>query len=201
MRCCYKAGVIALKIMSLKACKKMQLQKSFDFDENDHPPVHQPFDVTIWEFVSTHEEFTMLSEAIQKAGLEDVYSGGENDKTVLLLRNEALSAFLADYGYATISDVPVDVLQRLLQYHVITTRFTQIDLPVQEFVTMQTLIDGDDGRINIWKWREYWEIRVNTGGPDQPGTTKAANVYLHNYEFTNGVGHQMKKYVQWIPFE
>jgi hypothetical protein len=107
---------------------------------------------------------------------------------------------LKDYGYTTIDEVPVEQLQHLLRYHVITARFTQIDLPVQQFVFFQTLVPGQDGQIDVWKWREYWEIRINTGGPDQPPSAKSANVYLHNYEFTNGVGHQLKTYVQWTAY-
>jgi hypothetical protein len=200
MRILFSVIMMTTLVLSLGACKKLQLQKSFDFDENDHPPVHQPFAMTIWDFMTSHEEFGLMVAAAQKAQLQDIYSGGQDDKTVLLLRNEAMTAFLKDYGYTTIDEVPVEQLQHLLRYHVITARFTQIDLPVQQFVFFQTLVPGQDGQIDVWKWREYWEIRINTGGPDQPPSAKSANVYLHNYEFTNGVGHQLKTYVQWTAY-
>lgn len=195
-----KIGLIVIMIISLQACKKLALQKSFDFDENDHPVVQPPFNMTIWDFITIHDEFSLMEEAVKLAAMEETYSSGDSNKTVLLLRNEAMQEFLTKYNFATVSDVPVTRLQSFLKYHVITTRFTQIDLPVQQFVVFQTLIPGDNGRINIWKWREYWEIRINTGGPDLPATAKSANVYLHNYEFTNGVGHQMKQFVQWVPY-
>lgn len=195
-----KIGLLVMIIISLQACKKLALQKSFDFDENDHPVVQPSFNMTIWEFITTHEEFSLMEEAIKLTAMENTYSGGDTNKTVLLLRNEAMQEFLGKYNFQTIKDVPVTRLQKFLRYHVITKRFTQTDLPVQKFVLFQTLVPGDNGQIYIWKWREYWEIRINTGAPGMPGTAKSASVYLHNYEFTNGVGHQMKKYVQWGPY-
>lgn len=194
-----KSSLIILLAILFQACETLPLQRSFDFDENDHPVEHSPFDMTIFQFISDHSEFSMMLEAINKAGMVDIFNGGADDKTVLLLRNEAMQEFLKKYKHPNIADVPVSRLQNLLKYHVITTRFTQIDLPVQTFVAFQTLILGENGRIFIWKWREYWEIRVNTQ-TGLPSTAKSANVYLHNYEFTNGVGHQLKNYTQMVPF-
>ncbi len=181
-------------------CEKLPLQKSFDFDENDHPIVKPKFNMTIYQFMTTHAEFTSMVEAVKRAGMESTFSGGGDDKTVLLLRNEAMTEFLKNHKYSTVADVPVMTLQNLLKYHIIKARITQNDLTVQDFTTFQTNIDGLNGRINLYKWREYWEIQINTGGPDLPSTAKKASVYLHNYEFTNGVGHHMKQYVRWAPF-
>ncbi len=192
--------MIVLFAMLFQACEKLPLQESFDFDENDHPVVRPPFNTTIFEFMTSRPELSSMVEAVRRAGLESMYSGGGNDKTVLLLRNDAMKRFLTDYGHARVADVPVSRLQNLLNYHVITTRFTQNDLPVQEYLTFQTLIPGPNGRITIYKWREYWEIRINAGGPDLPSTRRTANVYLHNYQFTNGVAHQLNAYAQWVRF-
>lgn len=195
-----KLALIIIVAFLLQGCEKMSLQKSFDFDENDHPPIRPPFKTTVFEFMTTQADFSLMVEAVKRAGLESIYSGGADDKTVLLLRNDAMNLFLKDYAHANVAAVPVARLQNMLNYHVITTRLTQNDLPVQEYQTYQTLVPGPNGRITIYKWREYWEIRINAGGPDLPSTRKTANVYLHNYEFTNGVGHQLKAYVQWVRF-
>lgn len=195
-----RTALIILFAVLCQACEKLPLQESFNFDENDHPAIRPPFNTTIFEFMSTHAEFSLMVEAVKRAGLENAYSGGANDKTVLLLRNEAITKFLADYRHATVADVPVVRLQNMLRYHIITKRFTQKDLSVQDFVVFQTLVPGTNGLINIYKWREYWEIQINSGGPDLPSTRRTANVYLHNYEFTNCVGHQMRLYVQRVPF-
>ncbi len=200
MKLFMKITMVLFFTVLFAACKKMPLQDSFNFDENAHPPIRPPFNMTIFEFMTSQADFSLMVEAIKRIGMESAYSSGSDNKTVLLLRNEAMSKFLKDYSYSSIANVPANKLENLLKYHVITTRFTQNDLPVQKFVVFQTLITGSNGRINIYKYREYWQIQINNGGPDLPGTQKTANVYLHNYEFTNGVGHQMQQYVQWTPY-
>lgn len=194
-----KCSFIVIFALFFQACEELPLQKSFDFDESDHPKIQPPFNMTIFEFLSTHAEFSMMVEAINLAGMKETFDGGADDKTVLLLRNEAMTEFLKNYKHSNVAAVPVSRLQNLLKYHVITTRFTQNDLSVQDFTTFQTLIDGQNGRIIVWKWREYWEIRINTL-TGLPKTAKSANVYLHNYEFINGVGHHMKNYAQMTTF-
>lgn len=195
-----KLSLILLFAIVFQGCEKLPLQKSFDFDENDHPVVKPKFNMTIYVFMESRPELSLMVEAIKRAGMESTFSGGADDKTVLLLRNEAMIEFLTNHKYATIAVTPILTLQNLLKYHVIRKRITQNDLTVQDFTIFQTLTDGENGKITLYKWREYWEIQVNTGGPNLPSTVKKANVYLHNYEFTNGVGHQMKKYVRRVPF-
>lgn len=195
-----KNTVIILIVLLLNSCEKLALQRSFDFDQNDHPTVVPPFNITIYAFMTQHVEFDSMVVAVKRAGMEDIFEGGADDKTVLLLRNEAVMEFLKKQGFTSIDQVPVSKLQNLLKYHVITTRFTQNDLNVQTFYVFHTLVDGDNGLINVWKFRQYWTIEINSGGPNLPSTAKSANVYLHNYEFTNGVGHQMQHYVRRVPF-
>lgn len=180
----------------------LALQKSYDFDESATIYQEQPpFNQTIWEFMNQQADFDLMVEAIDFAGMQDVFDGGQDDKTVLLLRQEAMEAFLSDQNAENVQDVPLDTWMHFLNYHVITTRFTQNDLNSQEYTTLQTLVNGDDGRIVIWKWRRYMELQINrNGSPDRPNTAKGDAVFLHNYEFTNGVGHQMRKYVGWAPY-
>lgn len=188
-------------IMLITSCG-LDLQENYDFDDSAtiHSPA-QPFNMTIWGFMNGQSDFDLMIEAIEQVGLQDVYSGGEDDKTVLLLRNEAMQDFLSDQGVATVAEVDSQVLQNFLNYHVITTRFTNGDLNSQEDVQFQTLVDGPNGRINVWRWRRYMELQINrNGSPDKPGTAKGTSVYLHNYEFTNGVGHQLQTFVRWTPF-
>ena len=187
--------------MLLTGCS-LDLQENYDFDESATIyPTYEPFNMTMWEFMNEQADFTMMVEAVELAGLQSVYSGGENNKTVLILRNQAMQEFLTNQGAANVAAISVAKWQRFLKYHVITTRFTQNDLNSQEDVQFQTLIDGPDGRINIWKWRRYMEIQINrNGSPDRPSTAKGASVYLHNYQFTNGIGHQMRNFVRWAPY-
>ena len=200
MRLRFPLVTLLLGLTLLQGCD-LGLQTSYDFDDDDYPKPHEPFDMTLLDFMNQQEEFDSLIVAVDRTGMEETFSGGEDDKTVLLLRNEAMLEFLDDYEYASIDEVPVSTLRKMLNYHVITDRLTQNDINSQQDYVYQTLVEGGSGRINVWKWRRYWEIRINTRGPDLPETAKGETVYLHNYEFTNGIAHQMNGYVQRVPFE
>lgn len=181
----------------------LALQTSYDFDEDAsiYDPQTPFINETIWDFMTSESDFDLMVEAIQFAGLESVFSGGDSDKTVLLLRQDAMEMFLEDQGAAQVQDIPIEVWEHFLNYHVITSRFTQNDLNSQEYTTFQTLYPGDDGRIVVWKWRRYMEIQINrNGSPDRPSTAIGTEVFLHNYEFSNGVGHQIEEYVGWAPY-
>lgn len=194
-------ALMTASLFTLSSCD-LELQENYDFDESATVfPEYPPFEMSLYQFMTEQEDFTLMVEAIDRAGLQDQFSGGADDKTVLMLRQEAMEGFLEDQGVTTVAEVPVETLRNMLNYHIVTTRFTQNDLNSQEDVQFQTRIEGPNGRINIWKWRRYMEIQINrNGSPDLPSTAKGENVYLHNYQFTNGVGHQMRGYVQWAPF-
>lgn len=197
-----KFGMLLFFVMALGVSCDLELQENYDFDESatiyEESP---PFDISIWQFMNQQADFDLMVEAVERAGLQSVFEGGEDDKTILLLRQEAMQEFLDDTGVATVAEIPVETLQNFLNYHVITTRFTQNDLNSQEDVQFQTRLEGVNGRINVWRWRRYMEIRINrNGSPDRPSTAKGGNVFLHNYQFRNGVGHQMRNYVRWAPF-
>lgn len=198
----YPSILFSFLIAGLLSSCDLELQQSYDFDED--ATIYQPtppFNMTIWEFMNQHDDFDLMVQAVELAGMESVFSGGQNDKTILLLRQDAMQEFLDDQNATSVGDIAVDTWQHFLNYHVITSRFTQNDLNSQEYTTFQTLVPGDDGRIVVWKWRRYMELQINrNGSPDMPSSAKGESVFLHNYEFTNGVGHQMTGYVGWAPY-
>ena len=157
-----KVHIILASVMILFSSCDLDLQENYDFDESAtiYPPI-VPFNMTMWEFMTQQPDFTMMVEAVQLAGMESIYSGGEDNKTVLMLRNQAMQEFLNNQGAASVSAISVAKWEKFLKYHVITTRFEQNDLNSQEDVQFQTLIEGPNGRINIWMWRRYMEIQVN----------------------------------------
>ena len=197
-----KSCIILFSVFMLFTSCGLDLQEDYDFDESAtiQPPI-EPFNMTMWEFMQEQADFTLMVEAIELAGMQSVYNDGQDDKTVLMLRNQAMQEFLTNQGAANVAAISVEKWQTFLKYHVITERISQNDLNSQEDVQFQTLVDGPNGRINCWMWRRYMEIRINrTGSPDRPSTAKGASVYLHNYQFTNGIGHQMRNFVTWAPY-
>lgn len=194
-------SILLLSIIPLMIGCDLELQRSFDFDENDRPQSIEPYKYHVYQYLTEQTEFSLLVEAINRADMISVYSQSSNDKTFLMLRNEGMQEFLTQHGHASIDEVPIPRLQKLLNYHIINARVTQSDVNVAEYTIFQTLIPGDDGLISIWKAREYWILHVNSdNAPNKSASNKGTTVYYHNYEFTSGVGHHLRNYVRRIPF-
>ncbi len=74
---------------------------------------------TIADFVSANPNYSSLKAALDRAGLTSTLDG-TTDYTVFAPDNAAFSAFLTSNGFASLNDVPVDVLQQVLLNHVVT---------------------------------------------------------------------------------
>ena len=111
----YLIGSLLITMITFTSCD-LELQESYDFDESasiyDARP---PFDQTIWEFMNEQPDFDLMVEAVQFAGMENVFSGGQDDKTILLLRQSAMESFLKDQGATTVSDIPVETWRHFLK--------------------------------------------------------------------------------------
>ncbi|MFC5624800.1 MULTISPECIES: fasciclin domain-containing protein [Algoriphagus] len=161
-------------------------------------------------------EFNYLLEAIARTGLEDLYLGQDTTTTYLLLRNSAWNgnnqliqnmAGNRDYPLDSISN---ERLEHVLRYHIIDEYLSQPAIPKNDFfLYYQTLVPGDSGSIEINKRLFDQSIRINTsiariGSPstpsNMPSTSRGTVVNLHNFIFTNGIGHQLNSYVRYQPF-
>jgi len=74
---------------------------------------------TIADFVASNEDYSSLAAALEATGLTATLDG-ETEYTVFAPNNTAFSAFLSDNGFANLSDVPVEVLTKILLNHVVT---------------------------------------------------------------------------------
>lgn len=72
-------------------------------------------------------EFSILLAAAQKAGLAGTLATG-GTFTVFAPTNDAFVALLAEKGFASLDDVPVNVLKDILLYHVVSGRVYSTDL-------------------------------------------------------------------------
>ncbi|MGB0837339.1 MAG: fasciclin domain-containing protein [Flavobacteriaceae bacterium] len=89
-------------------------------DNNDDDDYVNPVPDSVVTYALADEDYTSLVAALQAAdgNLVDALSGS-GPFTVLAPTNEAFSAFLSDNGFASLSDVPTDVLSQVLLNHVI----------------------------------------------------------------------------------
>ena len=147
-----------------------------DDDKNSTPT---PDPLNIVETAQATEDLSSLVAALQAADgdLVNVLSGGEF--TVLAPTNAAFDNFLADNGFANLSEVPTDVLANILLNHVIsgTVLSTALtDAGAGYTTTNATNEDGDNLSL-------YFNT---TTGVTFNGTSSVAQA---DVEATNGVVH------------
>ena len=147
-----------------------------DDDDNTTPT---PDPLNIVETAQATEDLSSLVAALQAADgdLVNVLSGGEF--TVLAPTNAAFDNFLADNGFANLSEVPTDVLANILLNHVISGTVlstTLTDAGAGYTTTNATNEDGDNLSL-------YFNT---TTGVTFNGTSSVAQA---DVEATNGVVH------------
>jgi len=103
----------------------------------------EPFiPVTVTETLTTYTELSTLGEAIKQANLTSLIDGA--NLTLFAPTNTAFDAFLADNGYATLADVPTDVLNNLLLNHVVDGTALSADLPEYGYITTAANAPGNN---------------------------------------------------------
>ena len=118
---------------------------SCDNDDNDAQPL--PEELTIVETAAATPELSILVDALTVADgdLLTTLSGG--NFTVLAPTNDAFAAFLSANGFASLDEVPTDVLSNILLNHVITGSVMSTDLASAGSgytTTNATNMDGDN---------------------------------------------------------
>lgn len=161
-------------------------------------------------------EFDFLLQAIERTGLENLYLGQDTTNTFLLLRNSAwngsnqLIQNMTGNREYPLDSISNERLEQVLRYHIIDEYLSQPAIPKNDFfLYYQTLVPGDSGSIEINKRLFDQSIRINTsiariGSPstpsNMPSSSRGTVVNLHNFIFTNGIGHQLNGYVRYQPF-
>ena len=97
---------------------------SNDDDNTPDPPAQ----LSIVETALATPDLTSLVAALQAADGDLINVINNGTFTVLAPTNAAFDAFLAANGFATLGDVPTDVLSNILLNHVITGEVTSTDL-------------------------------------------------------------------------
>tara|TARA_R110002124_G_scaffold131910_2_gene294402 strand:+ start:37697 stop:38650 length:954 start_codon:yes stop_codon:yes gene_type:complete len=114
MKNLFRLTILALFVVTLVSCNN-------DDDATTNDPV------TIAGFVANNSDYSSLAAALERAGLTATLNG-QGSFTVFAPNNAAFSAFLSANGFATLNDVPVDVLTQVLLNHVIDGVTTSQDL-------------------------------------------------------------------------
>ncbi|MEJ4087554.1 fasciclin domain-containing protein [Galbibacter orientalis] len=99
---------------------------------------------TIAGFVAMNNDYSSLLAAVQKADLVETLNAEDAGLTVFAPNNEAFATFLSDNGFASLEEVPTDVLKQVLLNHVIEGEVMSGDLTTMYGNTMATNTDGDN---------------------------------------------------------
>jgi len=140
---------------------------------------------TVYDQAKANPNFSFLAEAIELAGLEEALSlmdsSNENfPYTVFAPNNEAFEALMAQlngaFGWTSLSEIPVEILQQVLLYHVIPGANT---LAAETDGTIQTSLQGDAFSIN--------------GALIDDASYTNASIGLTDIQGVNGVVHEVDK--------
>lgn len=130
--------------------------------------------------LSFDPQFSILVAAVQKAGLVDALATG-GPYTVFAPTNEAFVALLGELGAASLDDIPVEVLTKVLLYHVVDGRVYSSDLSTGPVPTLL----GQNFRVNTA------DLTIT----DANGNTANLLPGLLNVQATNGVVHVIDRVI------
>jgi uncharacterized surface protein with fasciclin (FAS1) repeats len=118
---------------------------SCDNDDNDAQPL--PEELTIVETAEATPELSILVEALTAADGDLLTTLSSGNFTVLAPTNDAFAGFLSANGFASLDEVPTDILSNILLNHVITGSVMSTDLASAGSgytTTNATNMDGDN---------------------------------------------------------
>ena len=118
---------------------------SCDNDDNDAQPL--PEELTIVETAAATPELSILVDALTAADGDLLTTLSSGNFTVLAPTNDAFAGFLSANGFASLDEVPTDILSNILLNHVITGSVMSTDLASAGSgytTTNATNMDGDN---------------------------------------------------------
>jgi uncharacterized surface protein with fasciclin (FAS1) repeats len=168
-----KLSVITVLLIAITSCN------------NDDDNTTEPQALNIVETAQSVNDLSILVEAVVQTGLVDALSADGN-KTVLAPTNAAFTAFLADKGFSSLSEVPNAVLTQILLNHVIDGVNLQSSALIGNTGYANTLADGPNGT----KLSIYYD---GTSGVTFNG---GATVAIADVVATNGIVHVIDKVIE-----
>jgi uncharacterized surface protein with fasciclin (FAS1) repeats len=137
---------------------------------------------SLTELVSKNENLTLLSSALTSTGLDVVLSSG-SDVTLLAPTNAAFNNFLAENGYASLNDIPTNILRTFLLNHVINTEVLEADLPTNGYFKTKALgFASTTNNLSIYFRKSATETRINGEAVILNKDIQAQNGVIHTID-------------------
>lgn len=115
------------------------LISSFSFvscEDNDSESVMS--DKTITSIAASNPDFSTLVLALKRAGLDDELANPASDFTVFAPTNAAFAALLSELKVASLNDIPVETLTKVLLYHVKSGKSTSMQITSGYYSSLAT---------------------------------------------------------------
>ncbi|WP_432713809.1 DUF7594 domain-containing protein [Pedobacter sp.] len=170
------------------SCGKFQLLKDTDsalVDAGTNLKTQTIRDFLIADHTSDHTTLDLFSAAVKRAGLLDML--GKNDEySVVMLNNAAVSQLLSAIGYPTVEDVPPIILKNILSDLIIKGRIKSTDLALNETKKIETINGNFIYYSRTSTSSDQFVLYIN-----QNSTlgSSAALVKSQDLDFNNGIAH------------
>lgn len=144
---------------------------------------------SLYNKIKADPNFTTFTKGLERADLVQFISQG-GLYTVFAPTDEAFSKFLNNNGYATIDDVPIDKLFKILSFHIVNNMWYYYDLKVR-FATYQQ-------RLYLTRNKKFVNIDVTVANLIKVNGVPVIND-LRDIDAANGVIHGIGEVLVPLP--
>lgn len=123
-------------------------------------------------------ELSSLVAALTRADLVDALNA-DGPFTVFAPTNTAFSAFLAANGFATLNDVPVDVLKQVLLNHVVSGEIRAAGVPAEGYVKTLATFGTTNSNLSLLAQSDANGVRLNKDIQVSTADVIASNGVVH----------------------
>ncbi len=175
-----------ISVMLILMAVGCEIQPDFEYEYSN---TTGKFDITAFEFIEQDDSLSLMENAINIAGLKDLYNGTDK-KTFIVPRNSAWRDYLSINNYNSINDVPVPIIKNILLYHVVTEKTLFSD---STFYTSNSPVafQTENGQ------KMYLSRSNNYQGLINQGTNQSWTIMTSNIEPVNGTIDIIKSVVYY----
>ena len=111
---------LSFKLMAILLLGVFVMASCSEDDDDDEDPIENPVvSTTIVDIAAGNDDFSILVDALEAAGLDDALANESATYTVFAPTNDAFVALLDELGVSALEDIPVETLTAVLLYHVL----------------------------------------------------------------------------------
>ncbi len=142
---------------------------------------------TLFGLTSQNDDLSSLKRAIELTGLNATLEGTE-PLTVFAPSNTAFSNYLAENGFASLENVPVNILRQVILNHVVNGKIIEQNLPVNTYIKSNaTGYASSTNTLSLYFRRVDGIVTINGVADLTGGTLLASNGIIHKVDHVLGL--------------